>query len=141
LYKANQSGIEAHRLFSIPEKDEWQYSQTWNNGTETMGNAFVCDVFVCRVWKAGRLFDSVPGGRDTVNCAEFTNWDAYTLTLLEPSKARPEACKTADPNNALCQIMGDHRMELNNLHSKALFPHIAEECPGLAPLYERPQNC
>ena len=36
-----------------------------------MGDAMVCDVFVCRMWKAGGLFDHVEGGRETVNCGEF----------------------------------------------------------------------
>jgi hypothetical protein len=141
LYAANQSGIAADALFAVPESDSWTYSQQWNNGTKTMASALVCDVFVCRMWKAGGLFDSVPGGPDTVNCGEFTNWDAYVLKLLAPPKERPKQCVAADPHNPLCQLMGGHTMELNDLTTKDLYPHFAEKCPGLAPSYERPPRC
>lgn len=106
-----------------------------------MGPALVCDVFVCRMWKAGGLFDSVEGGRDAVNCGEWTNWDAYALKLLAAPAERPKVCQNADPHNQLCQLMGEHTMHLNDISSKDLFPHIGENCPGLAPTYSRPANC
>jgi len=141
LMKANQSGIVANTLFSIVESDDWQYSQQYNNGTLTMGNAFVCDVLVCRVWKAGGLFDEVKGGAAAINCGEFTNWDAYVLDILAVPTSRPQQCVEADPDNQLCQLMGDYTLNLNNYGTKPLYAHIAETCPSFAPQYKKPNNC
>jgi hypothetical protein len=73
--------------------------------------------------------------------AELTNWDDYSLTIIDPKPERPQQCVTADPDNTLCQLVGDYTLNLNNLSSKAMFPHIAEKCPSEAPNYIKPANC
>ena len=114
---AEGGGDEAARPTRRPVR--WSYSQVYNNGTRTMGASMVCDVFVCRMWKAGGLCGKLPGGTGgAVNCGELTNWDVYVLDLVAAPAERPAACVAADPDNALCQIVGGHKMGLNDLGKK-----------------------
>lgn len=107
-----------------------------------MATAMVCNVFVCRMWKAGGLFDDLPGGRDNINCGEFQNWDTYTLSFLESDTERPPECVAADPANPLCQLLGGNAMFLNDYGSKPPYDHQAEKCPGTGPIpVHRPANC
>lgn len=142
VQKAVSMGIAPSGLWPIPEQDSWQYSQQYNNGTRVMGAAMVCDVFVCRMWKAGGLFDGVEGGRDAVNCGELTNWDVYALNVLAAPDTLPEACSTADPGTKLCQLTGLHQMYLNDFATKAAYAHMGEKCPQTGPLpMHRPAGC
>jgi hypothetical protein len=131
LQKCDTLKIPSNEMFMIPEKDEWSYSQTYNNGTKTQGTAMVCDVFVCRMWKAGGIF-----GDMDLDCGEFTNLDAYDLDILDPAPAKkPTQCAINDPENPHCQLLGKHKMQLNNVGKKTPFPHMAEKCVGRAPDY------
>lgn len=118
----------------------------------------VCCVFVCNIWKAGGLFRDLD---NQINCGELTNWDVYSLAIYDkgaqpapaavpiathahtphPAGARPEQCVRADPENPLCQLMGEVKLVLNNFNTKQPYRHMAERCPGLAPTYDRPNNC
>merc|ERR1711907_65045 len=126
LQLAAKQGKELSHLWSIPEHDSWKYSQQYNNGTKTLGKAMVCNVFVCNMWKAGGLFDDVPGGRDAINCGETQNWDVYTLEFIKSDTERPAACAQADPQNPLRQLLGKNAMFLNDYGTKAPYPHLAE---------------
>eukprot|EP01004_Peranema_trichophorum_P002366 NODE_1431_length_1957_cov_53.432388_g1212_i0.p1 GENE.NODE_1431_length_1957_cov_53.432388_g1212_i0~~NODE_1431_length_1957_cov_53.432388_g1212_i0.p1 ORF type:complete len:580 (+),score=113.91 NODE_1431_length_1957_cov_53.432388_g1212_i0:57-1796(+) len=141
LQKAAQDGIPSNTLFSIPEQDKWLYKQQYNNGTYTTGKSMVCNVFVCNTWKHGGLFDSLPGGRDSVNCGETTNLDVYALNFLTKPATRPVQCQQADPDNFLCQLTGDYSLVLNDYASKSIYPQYAERCPGTPPDYVRPAKC
>lgn len=98
----------------------------------------VCDVFVCRMWKAGGLFDSID---NKVNCAEFTNKDAYQMNILDAAPSRPAACVKADPKNSMCQIMGKYTLEIDGAGTKAPYKHMAEHCESAPPLYKETDNC
>ena len=56
----------------------------------------VCDVFVCELWKAAGLFGELA---DTIQCTEFTNFDAYTLNWFDADYKRPSECELADPDS------------------------------------------
>jgi len=129
--------LNPNALPAMVESDDYLYQTTRYNQT-VMGKSMVCCVFVCNMWKAGGLFASI---NNQVNCAELTNWDDYSLTILEPPATRPPQCVAADPNNQLCQIGGAYTLELNDLHSKDMYPHIAENCPTIPPLYTKPPTC
>lgn len=137
LRQTHARGIAAHTLPTLVEQDAWRY-RTTKNGKPVEGRSMVCCVFVCHVWKAAGLFANFT---DAVNCGELTNWDDYALNVLQARPDRPAACRAADPDNALCQLMGDHKVTLNNLSSKAPYPHMAEHCPSKAPHYEKPPRC
>ena len=98
----------------------------------------VCCVFVCAVWKESGIFEEI--GND-VNCGEFVNEDVYMLNVFEDPEKRPEACKKADPDNPVCQLMGSHTLYLNSYNTRPMTAHMAENCPSLAPDYVRPAGC
>jgi len=93
------------------------------------------------MWKAGQLFDNLPGGRDSVKFGELTNWDDYTLSILNPTPVRPAACVAADPSSPLCQLEGSNALRLNNYAQKTPYADMAERCPSRPPKYEKPANC
>jgi len=131
LQRADQLNISASSLFAIPESDDWTYSQVYNNGTLTMGPALVCNVLVCRMWKAAGLFD----GLDDINCGEFTNLDVYALNVLQSKPTLPQQCRDNDPENPHCQLLGRHKMNLNLVGTKIPFSGMAKKCVGSAPGY------
>ena len=103
LKKAEEMQIASQEMMAIPELDSWTYSQQYNNGTRTIGASMVCDVLVCRMWKAGGLF----AGIEDLNCGEFTNLDAYDLNILDPKpQGKPAQCAANDPENPHCQTEG-----------------------------------
>ena len=130
--------MDLHAMPTIIERDDTIYNQVFNNGTKTRGLAMNCDVFVCRMWKAGGLFDALGDG---FQCAELTNWDDYALEVLAAPATRPAACVAADPANKLCQLVGDWTLELPDLGTRKPLPGYAQKCPGLPPMYERPDVC
>jgi len=133
---AFNQGINMGDLYTWVESDDWLYNTTrW--GEPFLAPSMMCDTFVCRIWKAGGLFGNLTS---EINCGEFTNWDAYTLTLLAIPK-RPQECVVADPDNFLCQIEGKYSLSLPDFNTKSLYPHIAEHCPGYPPDYAKPPNC
>jgi len=138
---------KVYELINVPERDEWKYDTTRVvNGTvvNMEGPQRMCDALVCSMWKAGGLFE--PYTKD-VHCSEFTNWDAWGLKLFDTDikNKRPQACKDADPDNDLCQIMGKYQLNLRTpmyaYNTRDVFPHIAEKCPSMAPGYDRPAQC
>ena len=79
----------------------------------------VCDVLVCETWKAGGLFGNLT---DSIQCTEFTNWDAYSLNIFDTNYELPEACVAADPNLPYCQILGPYRMFLQYYNTRPMLP-------------------
>jgi hypothetical protein len=37
--------------------------------------------------------------------------------------------------------MGDYELTLNGYATKTMYPHMAEHCPSLPPLYQQPSKC
>lgn len=134
---AEQRGIQAADIPTLVEQDTWVY-QTTRNGVAASGPSMVCCVFVCEMWKHAGMFSGI---NNDLNCAELTNWDDYVLTILDPTPTRPQQCVNADPDNVLCQLVGDYTLSLNDYSTKAMYPHMAEKCPSEAPQYLKPANC
>jgi len=139
LQYANQTaGIRAEDIPVIVEKDSWVY-ETTRYGEDTVGPALVCCTFVCEMWKAGGLFGNLSR---SINCAEQTNLDDYTLNFLTTPAKLPKQCVQADPNNTLCQLEGEYSVDLGDVYaSREPYAHMDEFCPSRAPSYERPSGC
>ena len=140
LYTSHKQGMTRGYLPTIVEQDSWTY-KTSRNGVDQQGPAMVCCVFVCHLWKSAGLFGNVT---DQINCAEFTNWDTYSLNIFDVNQIgqhRPQACQAADPENPLCQLTGRFTLNLNDFNTRSITPHMAEQCPSLAPLYRKPAQC
>jgi hypothetical protein len=137
LQKANQTGISLEELPTIVEEDSWVYNIT-RYGEPAVGPSLVCCTFVCNIWKHGGLFGDLA---DEINCAEQTNFDVYSMQVLQIPQSRPAACVNADPTNFLCQLEGKYELTLYNYSTRPLYAHMSERCPSEAPGYERPKNC
>jgi hypothetical protein len=124
-----QLNLNATELAMLPEQDEWVYPT---------GYQMVCDVLVCETWKQGNMFGDLT---DSIQCTEFTNWDAYSLNIFNQSYVRPAACVEADPDSQFCQLMGAYRMSLPGYNSKQPYANMAENCPSRGPAYDRPASC
>jgi len=134
---ADQQKIPRNTLPVIVELDTFRYNTTQND-IPVSGLSMVCCVFVCEMWKHGGIFDEI---NQNINCAEFTNWDDYSLKIFDGETPRPQVCVDADPDNFLCQLMGEHSLTLNNYNSKNEYAHMCENCPTMAPNYTKPSNC
>lgn len=87
-------------LVTMPEQDDYIYPGA--EGEYPAGKVSVCNVFVCRMWKAAGLFGDLD-----IQCTEFTPLDNVQLKIFDENYDPPQDCKTADPmNTKFCQIMG-----------------------------------
>jgi hypothetical protein len=134
--EAVEQGYAPDYLPTIVEEDSFMYNTT-RNGQVAQGRSLVCCVFVCGMWKAAGVFGDMT---DEIQCAELTNWDDYTLSILD-APARPAVCEAADPNNFLCQLEGQYSVILNDFATKSPYPFIAQRCPSQAPDYKKPFDC
>lgn len=143
LFQADAAfNVSFDTLAAVPEQDSWRY-RTTRNGAPTTGRAMVCTVFSCNVLKAGGVFDAV--GRDNVQCGEQTTWDIVSAALYDVKRIganRPPSCVEADPDNELCQLMGDWTLRaLPDFNSRGLYANMGNACPSKAPAFMRPSNC
>lgn len=130
---ASQRGLDMLDVAAMVELDEWRYNTT-RYGKPAEGPSNVCCVWVCSVWKAGGLLP------EPVQCTEQTNYDDYSLTIIDPSPDVPEQCKTVD-DNPLCQLGGRYRLILNGMSARAPYPGMGQTCPSQGPNYTRPAGC
>jgi len=115
-------------LYGIVEKDGWKYSD---------GVSYVCSSFVVAMYKAAGLFDGLD-----INAVEFTPKDLYQLDFFDPNPPVPENCKSVDPTNPFCQIMGKWRMEFPGLGTVSMYANMNEKCWSEGPEYARyPPGC
>jgi len=140
FFAAAEKGLAPGELPTLVEKDSWTYNTT-RNGKVAQGRSMVCCVFVCSMWKAAGVFDSLVGGAQSVNCAELTNSDDYALSILAAPSPRPAVCASADPNNPLCQVEGLYQVILDPFAFKKPYAHMAEHCPSKPPEYKKPLDC
>jgi len=129
---ARKAGVTFEKLITMPERDSWAYpNQTPSGGP---GPAMVCNVFVCRLWKAAGLFDPL------FDCSEFTPLDTYQLTALAgpgDAAAMPPACRAGNPpGSPLCQFLGKYSMSIPTVGTVEPFAGMREGCPSTPPDYE-----
>jgi len=121
-YESFKQGIDTNILPTLVEQDDWDYKTT-KFGEEAEGRAMVCCVWVSSVWKAAGMFDEFNA---EMNAGEQTNYDDYVLTIFEDSYT---------------QILGKWTLDLNDFFTKDPYAHMAEQCGGLPPSYEKPDDC
>ena len=120
-------------LLAMPEKDSWIYplaSSSCGRPQGCTGPAQVCNVFVCKMWKVGGMFEV------DFDCGEQVPLDTYQMALFGHAPQLSERCKLADPTNThYCQILGDYRMELPHFNKIPPFTGMRKHCPSQAPNY------
>ncbi|CAA6670046.1 unnamed protein product [Spirodela intermedia] len=128
LAEAERRGITLDHLLTIPEQDDWVYSD---------GKSTTCVAFILGIYKAAGIFEPFSS---SIQVTEFTIRDAYTLRIYEDNQTRlPRWCN--DGKVPFCQILGEYRMELPEYNTIRPYAYMNEHCPSLPPTYERPANC
>ncbi|KAJ1389584.1 hypothetical protein SESBI_38201 [Sesbania bispinosa] len=162
LVEVEKRGSSFDELLTIPEQDDWVYSD---------GKSTSCIAFILAMYKEAGLFDPIAS---SVQVTEFTLkyhtyvcrdlfmkgvalfvvfWllicimqsikDAYILNFFENNSSRlPKWCNDGDTVKLpYCQIKGKYRMELPGYNTLQPYPHMNERCPSLPTKYNRPKNC
>ena len=74
----------------------------------------------------------------------------YRLNIYDENSAenRPDTCKQRDPDNPLCQVLGDYSLRLDSqpgvlprYNYVPLHPDFGSQCPSEAPEYLAPIDC
>jgi len=125
--EAAKRGLTMPDLYAMVEQDSWVYPD---------GYSRVCSSFVVQMYIDGGLFDGM-----TVNSAEFTPSDLYELVFIDPNPPVPDNCKSVDPTNKYCQIMGAYRMEFPNISTIEPYSHMNENCWSEPPFARFPAGC
>lgn len=120
--EGSRRGIRSIDLMTSVELDSYVYDTT-RNGVPARGKSMVCCVFVCNMWKAAGVFGELT---QDINCAEQTNWDDYSLTIMDQGQR---------------QIIGDYSLELAGYSTRAPYAHMNEKCGSLPPDYIREAGC
>jgi hypothetical protein len=129
---AHARNLSLGELLAMPERDDYRY---WDTGNYS---SMVCDVYACSMYKAAGVFG---GLADSIQCAEFENFDVYSLTLFNLSRSRPSVCVEADPTMPWCQLMGLYQMQLPGASTVTPYANMVQTCPSLPPSYWRPEGC
>ncbi|KAI3731483.1 hypothetical protein L1987_62671 [Smallanthus sonchifolius] len=130
LEETEKRGISFDELLTIPESDEWVYSD---------GKSTTCVAFILQMYKAAGIFGPVA---DSIQVTEFTIRDAYMLKVFENNQTLlPNWCNNGDDKLPFCQILGKYRMELPLYNTLEPYSKMNENCPSLPPTYERPMHC
>mmetsp|Transcript_60153 Transcript_60153/g.141596 ORF Transcript_60153/g.141596 Transcript_60153/m.141596 type:complete len:550 (+) Transcript_60153:53-1702(+) len=131
IAEGEKRGMTFGELMSVPEQDSWVYPGVRAKDGSWLyppGPAMVCNVFVCRMWKAGGI---LPPG---VNCGEFTPFDNYELAIFDTKTHLTPGC--VDGDDISCQILGQYKISLPRANQIKPFPGMREHCPGTAPDYQ-----
>ncbi|XP_078149741.1 uncharacterized protein LOC144545059 [Carex rostrata] len=131
IVESERRGISFDKLLTIPEKDDWVYSD---------GKSTSCVVFILEMYKVAGLFDPITS---SIQATEFTIKDAYSLNFFENNMTRlPDWCNKDDTvKMSYCQILGKYRMELPDYNTMEPYPHMNEKCASLPPDYSRDDYC
>jgi len=121
IEEADKRNISIWDLISVPEQDDWIYSD---------GKSMVCDVMVLGVYKAGGIFGDLT---DQISVTEFTPKDSYQLDIFNKNWAMPAACIDDLP---YCQIMGTYLMELPGFSAIPMYADMNLHCPGYLPDFD-----
>ncbi|KAJ0038814.1 hypothetical protein Pint_23085 [Pistacia integerrima] len=130
LDEIEKRGMSFDQLLTIPEQDEWVYSD---------GKSTTCVAFILEMYKEAGIFGSIS---NSIQVTEFTIRDAYTLKIFENNQTRlPKWCNNKDGKLPFCQILGEYRMELPQYNTIEPYANMNENCPSLPPSYDRPAQC
>ncbi|KAK2431614.1 inositol-1,4,5-trisphosphate 5-phosphatase [Trifolium repens] len=131
LVEVEKRGSSFDELLTIPEQDDWTYSD---------GKSTSCVAFILAMYKEAGLFDPIAS---SIQVTEFTIKDAYILNFFETNSSRlPTWCNDGDTVKLpYCQIKGKYRMELPGYNTMQPYPHMNERCPSLPTKYSRTKNC
>ncbi|KAI3970589.1 hypothetical protein MKX01_024236 [Papaver californicum] len=130
LDETEKRGITFDHLLTIPEQDDWVYSD---------GKSTTCVAFILEMYKEAGLFGPISS---SIQVTEFTIRDAYVLRLFENNRTRlPIWCNNENDQLPFCQILGEYRMELPQYNTIEPYAKMNENCPSLPPTYERPLKC
>ncbi|ESR51741.1 zinc finger MYND domain-containing protein [Citrus sinensis] len=130
LDEIEKRGISFDQLLTIPEQDEWVYSD---------GKSTTCVAFILEMYKEAGVFGPIS---NSIQVTEFTIRDAYMLKIFENNQTRlPSWCNNEEAKLPFCQILGEYRMELPQYNTIEPYANMNENCPSLPPSYERPQRC
>ncbi|KAK1311097.1 hypothetical protein QJS10_CPA08g01625 [Acorus calamus] len=128
--ETERRGMTFDQLLTIPEQDEWVYSD---------GKSTTCVAFILAMYKEAGIFGPISS---SIQVTEFTIRDAYMLKIFENNRTRlPSWCNDEDGRLPFCQILGEYWMELPQYNTVELYANMNENCPSLPPNYERPVNC
>ncbi|TKW32997.1 hypothetical protein SEVIR_2G203600v4 [Setaria viridis] len=130
IMETERRGMSFDQLLTIPEQDEWIYSD---------GKSTTCVAFILAMYKEAGIFGPFA---ESIQVTEFTIRDAYMLKIFEDSLARlPSWCNTESDKLPFCQILGEYRMELPEYNTVEPYAKMNENCPSLPPTYKRPARC
>ncbi|KAL5761949.1 hypothetical protein ACOSP7_018213 [Xanthoceras sorbifolium] len=130
LDETEKRGISFDQLLTIPEQDEWVYSD---------GKSTTCVAFILEMYKESGVFGPFS---NSIQVTEFTIRDAYMLKIFENNQTRlPSWCNNEDGKLPFCQILGEYRMELPQYNTLDPYANMNENCPSLPPTYARPSRC
>ena len=74
----------------------------------------------------------------------------YRLKIYDENTTenRPDICKERDPENPLCQVLGDYELRLDSqpgvpprYNYVSLYSDFGSQCPSQAPDYLAPDDC
>lgn len=130
IAETERRGMTFDQLLTIPEQDEWVYSD---------GKSTTCVAFILALYKEAGIFGPVG---ESIQVTEFTIRDAYMLKIFENNQTRlPSWCNAEGEDLPFCQILGEYRMEFPLYNTIEPYAHMNENCPSLPPSYERPISC
>lgn len=130
IFETEKRGMSFDQLLTIPEQDEWVYSD---------GKSTTCVSFILAMYKEAGVFAPFT---ESIQVTEFTIRDAYMLKIFEDDRARlPSWCLTEADKPPFCQILGEYRMELPEYNTIEPYAKMNENCPSLPPTYKRPSRC
>ncbi|XP_075506873.1 uncharacterized protein LOC142543465 [Primulina tabacum] len=130
ITETEKRGITFDQLLTVPEQDEWVYSD---------GQSTTCVAFILAMYKAAGVFGPIS---NSIQVTEFTIKDAYMLKIFENNKTNlPNWCNNDEDQLPFCQLLGEYKMELPFYNTLEPYANMNENCPSLPPTYERPVRC
>lgn len=130
LAESERQGITFDQLLTIPEQDDWVYSD---------GKSTTCVAFILAMYKEAGILGPYA---NSIQVTEFTIRDAYMLKIFEDNITRlPSWCNNEIDQLPFCQILGEYKMELPEYNTLEPYANMNEYCPSLPPTYERPARC
>ncbi|KAK9104715.1 hypothetical protein Scep_021559 [Stephania cephalantha] len=130
LAETERRGMLFDELLTIPEQDEWVYSD---------GKSTTCVAFILEMYKEAGIFGPLSS---SIQVTEFTIRDAYMLNIFENNRTRlPSWCGNENGRLPFCQILGEYRMELPEYNTIEPYANMNENCPSLPPVYKRLAKC